>query len=216
MSLPEGNSAPGIHDLISGGFAPSGPSPPAAPPSQSVHVAVPRPRVPGDAVRNRGGEPVGEVDGESSGLRPGAGGSGEPELLDLRLHAPWPGVVIVRVSGPVRGPAVGVLADRVGKQLCRAPHVVLDLAEVSVLDSRGLTVLSTLHQQAMAWGTQLHIVGVEHEAVRQALHTTGGTPLLSLESTADAVIAALPGPVISGASALAASGPDPLRSRPPA
>jgi anti-anti-sigma factor len=114
--------------------------------------------------------------------------------MDLRLHAPTPDVVIVRVSGPVQGVAARVLVNRVGKQLSRAPHVVLDLSDVSVLDPRGLTVLSMLHQQAMARETQLHIVGVEHEVVRRALHSTGLTQLLSRESTADAVIAALPGP----------------------
>lgn len=144
-------------------------------------------------------------------MRPRAGGNGEPELMDLRLHAPTPEVVIVRVSGPVDGMAAGVLTDRVGKQLHRAPHVVLDLGQVSVLGREGLTVLSTLHQQAMARGTQLHIVGADHQVVRQALHSTGLTQLLSRESTADAVIASLPGPIISRAPALAASGPDPLR-----
>lgn len=117
-------------------------------------------------------------------------------------------MVIVRVSGPVDGLAARLLAERVGKQLHRAPHVVIDLGEVGVLGPRGLTVLSTLHQQALARGTQVHIVGAEHDAVRRPLHATGLAQLLSLESTADAVIAALPRPVTSrvGAGRL---GPDP-------
>lgn len=106
-------------------------------------------------------------------------------------------MVIVRMSGPVDGLAARLLAERVGQQLHRAPHVVIDLGDVRILDRRGLTVLSTLHQQALAYGTQLHIVGAEHDAVRRALHATGLAQLLSLESTADAMLAALPHPVIS-------------------
>lgn len=173
---------------------PAVPSPIAPPPSQSLRVAVPTPRVPGDAVSDRGTRPVREIGGERSG--PWAGG-GERELMDLRLHAPRPDVVIVRVSGPVDGLAARLLADRVGKQLHRALHVVIDLGDVSVLDRRGLTVLLTLHQQALARGTQLHLVGAEHDAVCRPLQATGLAQLLSLESTADAVIAALPRPLMS-------------------
>jgi anti-anti-sigma regulatory factor len=54
-----------------------------------------------------------------------------------------------------------VLAERVGKQLLRVPHVVLDLGEVSVLGPQGLTVLLMLCQEAMARGVELHVVGVE-------------------------------------------------------
>lgn len=185
---------------------PAGPSPTSASPSQSVHVAVPRPRVPGDAVSGRGNSPL--AGSAVRGPGPWAGGRGEPELMDLRLHAPRPDVVIVRVSGPVNGLAARRLADRVGKQLHRAPHVVLDLGEVSVLGGWGLTVLSRLHQQALARGTQLHIVGAAHDAVGRALRATGLAPLASRESTADAVIATLPGPVISGVGA-GRLGPDP-------
>ncbi|HEX4103755.1 MAG TPA: STAS domain-containing protein [Pseudonocardiaceae bacterium] len=53
---------------------------------------------------------------------------------------PRPDVVIVRVSGAVGGGTAPVLAERVGKQLLRVPHVVLDLGEVSVLGPQGLTV----------------------------------------------------------------------------
>ncbi len=118
--------------------------------------------------------------------------------MDLRLHAPRPDVVIVRVSGPVDGLAARCLADRVGRQLHRAPHVVLDLGGVSVLGGWGVAVLSGLYQQALARGTQLHIVGAAHDAVRRVLRVTGLAQLASRESSADAVIATLPGPVISG------------------
>lgn len=197
MSLPEsGLSAPdpGPDSGWPGPSALAGPSPTGPSPSWSVRDAVPRLRVPGDAVNDRTKQPAREVGGESA--VPWAGG-GEPELMDLRLHRPTPDVVIVRASGPVDGLAARLLAERVGQQLHRAPHVVIDLGDVGVLGPRGLTVLSTLHQQALERGSQLHIVGAGHDAVRQPLHASGLAQRLSLESTADAVIAALPRPVIS-------------------
>ena len=97
MSLPERKlGAPELDDLIQAAPVRRGPRLPQHPPSQLMRVAVPRPRAPGDAVSNRGGGPVGEVGGERSGLRPRADRSGEPEfepeLMDLRLHAPTPDV----------------------------------------------------------------------------------------------------------------------------
>jgi len=161
-------------------------------------VSVPECELSAPAPR-RDGEPTREVGGESSGLSTSSGG--KLELMDLRLHAPRPDVVIVRVSGPVEGLAARLLADRVGKQLHRAPHVIIDLGEVSVLSPRGVAVLSTLHQQALVRGTRLHIVGAEDDAVHRPLYAMGLAHLLSLESTADAVIAALSDPVVSAVAA---------------
>jgi anti-anti-sigma factor len=80
------------------------------------------------------------------------------------------------------------LAELVRKQLNRAPHVVIDLANVNVLGPRGLAVLLMLHQEAMALGTDLRIVGADHDAVHHPLRVTGLTQLLSFDSTADAVL----------------------------
>jgi anti-anti-sigma factor len=101
-------------------------------------------------------------------------------------------VVIVRVSGTVNRRGAQLLAELARKQLNRAPHVVIDLGDVSALGPRGVAALLTLHQEAMARGTDLHIVGAEHDAVHRPLLVTGLTQLLSLDSTADAVIASLP------------------------
>lgn len=117
--------------------------------------------------------------------RAGAGGS-------AALHTPTPDVVIVRVSGTVNRRGAQLLAELARKQLNRAPHVVIDLGGVSVLGPRGVAVLLTLHQEAMARGTELRIVGAEHDAVHRPLQVTGLTQLLTLDSTADAVIASLP------------------------
>lgn len=137
------------------------------------------------------GQPGREVGGEESGRRPRAGG-GAPELVDVRLHMPRPDLVVVRVSGTVDGVTAPVVAQRVGWQLRRAPHVVVDLSGVRVLGPQGLTVLFGLHRQAIACGVELHIVGAEHDAVRGPLHAGGLAQLVVFESTVDAVIAGLP------------------------
>lgn len=112
--------------------------------------------------------------------------------LELRVYAPIPEAVIVRVSGTVNTRTAAVVAQRVGHQLTRAPHVVVDLGEVTAMDTRGLTVFRTLHRQATATGTEIHLVRAEHDAVRPALRTTGLDQLFTVDSTADAVIAGLP------------------------
>jgi anti-sigma B factor antagonist len=117
--------------------------------------------------------------------------------MDLRLHMPRPDVVIVRVSGSVDPVTAPMLAQRVGKQLTRVPHVIVDLGEVSVLSPQGLTVLLMLYQEAMARGVKLHIVGVERDAVRRPLHARGLAQLVSFGATVDGVIASLPLPVRS-------------------
>jgi anti-anti-sigma factor len=138
-------------------------------------------------------QPVCEPTGERPRLRSGVASADEAELVDLvRLHAPTPDVVIVRVSGTVNRRGAQLLAELARKQLNRAPHVVIDLANVSVLGPRGVAALLTLHQEAMALGTDLRIVGADHEAVHRPLRVTGLTQLLSFDSTADAVIASLP------------------------
>ncbi len=114
-------------------------------------------------------------------------------------------MVIVRVSGAVDPVTAPVLAARVGKQLTRVPHVIVDLGEVSVLGPQGLTVLLVLYQEAMARGVELHIVGVESDAVRRPLHARGLAQLVRFDATADAVIASLPLP---SAHASTLTGPD--------
>jgi anti-anti-sigma factor len=112
--------------------------------------------------------------------------------LELRVYAPTPDVVIVRVSGTVTRGTAAVLAKRVGHQLTRAPHVVVDLGEVTAVDPAGLAVLLTLHQRASVNGTQIYLARAGHDAVRPALQTVGLAQLFTLAPTADAVIAGLP------------------------
>ncbi|MFC5996516.1 STAS domain-containing protein [Pseudonocardia hispaniensis] len=115
------------------------------------------------------------------------------ELLDIRLHAPTPGVVIVWAAGRVTGTTAPQLVLRTGQQFHRAPHVILDLSGVEDLDRDALQLLGTLPERARAAATQLHIAGVEHEAMAGHLRHLGfeeqPTP-----APAAAVLASLAGP----------------------
>ncbi len=109
--------------------------------------------------------------------------------LDLRIYAPIPEVVIVRVSGVVDSRTAPVLAKRVNKQLTRASHVVIDLGQVTVLGPLGLAVLRRLQSQATANGTQIHLATAQRADVHRALHGAGLDQLFSLHTTVEAVIA---------------------------
>lgn len=107
---------------------------------------------------HRSDMPVCEPPGERSRLRSRAAGADEPELVDLlRLHTPTPDVVIVRVSGTVDRRGAQLLVELARKQFNRAPHVVIDLDNVSAFGPRGVAVLLVLHQEATARGTDLRI-----------------------------------------------------------
>lgn len=112
--------------------------------------------------------------------------------LELRVYAPIPEVVIVRASGSVNRLTAGVLAQRIDQQLRRAPHVVVDLGEVTVVDPCDLAVLFRVHQRARVKGTRIYLARAERDAVRRALRITGLDKLFTLAPTADAVIAGLP------------------------
>jgi anti-sigma B factor antagonist len=128
---------------------------------------------------------------EPRGRNPAAAArtSGVLSDLDVRIYAPIPEVVIVRVGGTVDRFTVAVLAERVGKQLTRAPHVVVDLGDVTAVEPRGLAGLLTLHHQATASGTEIHIARAEDDTVRRALRITGLDQLFTLVPTADTVMA---------------------------
>ncbi len=113
----------------------------------------------------------------------------EPEPpLDVRLYAPCPEVVVVRVSGSVDARSTGLLDERVGQQLSRSPHVVVDLSDVSYLGSHAVDVLRRLHERACAAGSRLHLAA-EHDAVRRPLHLSGLDEVVPVSAAADAVVA---------------------------
>ncbi|MGI9000975.1 MAG: STAS domain-containing protein [Pseudonocardia sp.] len=117
------------------------------------------------------------------------GATPEPNL-EVRLHSPTREVVVVRVGGMLDTLSAPLLAERVGQQLSRAPHVVIDLGDVTSVTVAGVAALSCLHRQAMEAGTQLHLAA-EHDTVRQALHVAELDQLFPIAPTAAAVLACL-------------------------
>ncbi|WP_300007221.1 STAS domain-containing protein [Pseudonocardia sp.] len=107
---------------------------------------------------------------------------------DLRLYSPRPEVVVVRVSGAVDQRGAELLGERVGQQLARATHVVLDLAGVPGLGRWGARVLAELDREATRCGAFLHIAGVEEPEMREQLRTAH----LDTAPCADAVVALIP------------------------
>ena len=113
-----------------------------------------------------------------------------PEPVDVRLHAPVPDVVVVRVAGTVDATAAPVLAERVGQQYHRACHVVLDLTDVTFLGASGLRVLRDLLRGAARVGVRLHLAA-DHRAVCRPLHLAGMGRAPVLNPSADLVLARL-------------------------
>lgn len=111
------------------------------------------------------------------------------ESLDVRLHAPTPDVVIVRVIGPLHPRSCPMLAIRVRQQLHRAPHVILDLSSVTGMDLEVAAELRALLAKAESCGTRLHIAA-ENEPVVEGLRRIDLDRYVVLGS-ADAVLASL-------------------------
>jgi len=115
--------------------------------------------------------------------------AGRDEPLDVRLHAPTPDAVVVRVAGALHLCNCGELTTRVRQQLCRAPHVVVDLTSVSSVDVRVAGELRTLRARAVGCGTHLHIAAENERVVEVLRRVDVGEPVVN--RTADAVLACL-------------------------
>ncbi|QYN38450.1 STAS domain-containing protein [Pseudonocardia sp. DSM 110487] len=111
------------------------------------------------------------------------------EPLDVRLHAPTPDTVIVRVIGPLEAHSCATLAIRVRQQLHRAPDVILDLSSVTWMDLQVATVLRALHAMAVDCGTHLHIAA-ENDRVLEGLRRIDLGERV-VPGTADAVLACI-------------------------
>jgi anti-anti-sigma factor len=128
---------------------------------------------------------------------------GAPKL-DVRLHVPIPDVVVVRVSGSVDEATSLELARRVGQQLGRAPHVVIDLQDVGSLCERFLRLLRALHRRASAAGTRLH-VSADRPDLLGSLQRSGLDQLVPVCPAAEVVVAGIA--AMSGAAGYWPDGP---------
>jgi hypothetical protein len=111
------------------------------------------------------------------------------EPLDVRLHAPTPDIVIVRVIGPLDPRGCTTLAIRVRQQLHRAPHVILDLSSVTWMDPEVACELRALRSRAVDCRTHLHFAAENERIVEGLRRIDPGVPVVA--GTADAVLACL-------------------------
>jgi MFS superfamily sulfate permease-like transporter len=133
----------------------------------------------------------------------------EPDPLDVRLHAPTTDTVIVWVAGPIRQADAPLLTLRIRQQLERAMHVILDLSSVTWLEPTVAADLRTLEADADKRGCRLHIAGAGNAAIAEPLRLLESAHQLA-SGPADAVLAALAGRSVGGATSVAsavASGP---------
>lgn len=111
------------------------------------------------------------------------------EPLDVRLHAPTPDIVIVRVIGLLDASGCPTLAIRVLQQLHRAPHVILDLSSVTWMDPELAAELRALRSTAVDCGTHLHFAAENERVVEGLRRIDLGEPVV--DGTADVVLACL-------------------------
>lgn len=112
----------------------------------------------------------------------------ETQRLDLRLHAPRAGVVVVRVAGAVDEGSTPELRDTLRSQLDRATHVIVDLADVCALGRRGAAALAEFDRSAARIGCHVHVTDVPDRRVRNELISAGMAPT----SCPETVVALLP------------------------
>jgi anti-anti-sigma factor len=110
--------------------------------------------------------------------------------VEVRLHAPVPDVVVVRVVGALDGPSVSLLSERVRQQYRRARHVVIDLGDVTFLGASGLSVLRDLLRRASKVGVRLYLAA-DHRAVCRPLHLARFDDEPVLGPSADLILARL-------------------------
>lgn len=111
------------------------------------------------------------------------------EPLDVRLHAPNPDTVIVRVTGRLHLRNCAMLVIRARQQLHRAPHVILDLSPVTWMDVQVARELRALNARAVGCGTHLHIAAENERVVDVLRRIDVGETVVP--GTADAVLARL-------------------------
>jgi len=78
-------------------------------------------------------------------------------VLEVRLHEPRPGVLLVRPTGALTGATAGQLADRIGRRGHRGRHVVVDVGDVAPVTPAAVAALVTAAEQARLLGVTLHL-----------------------------------------------------------
>jgi anti-sigma B factor antagonist len=98
---------------------------------------------------------------------------------------------VVRVGGEVDLGTAGELSDHLAAATQQAgPHLVIDLTDVSFMDSTGLKVLLTTHKRQLLLGGHLALAGVGR-SVRKVLTVTGLDQTFLLCDSVDEALAAV-------------------------
>jgi anti-anti-sigma factor len=105
-----------------------------------------------------------------------------PARLDVRQDRDPAGQVRVRLTGEIDMSSVGTLAHALAALQRTAPSLVVDLADVTFLDSTGIAVLVIAHRRAVCAGKTLTVVNAQG-GVRRVLDITGVLPTLTGPAT---------------------------------
>jgi anti-sigma B factor antagonist len=95
------------------------------------------------------------------------------ELLELTVERPASGVCVVTVDGELDMLTAPALETCLREQLSTNPsHLVVDLQQVSFLDSKGLNCLLQVREATQTTNTQLHLAGLVTRAVARPLQVS--------------------------------------------
>ena len=92
--------------------------------------------------------------------------------LEVRVHERTPTTAVITAAGEIDRDSCAEIRRCITAELGPRRRVVLDLSAVTFLDSAGIRMLLTCHQEAQAHGDRIEI-GQAHEVVRQVLAVCG-------------------------------------------
>lgn len=101
-----------------------------------------------------------------------------PARLQVRRACDRGGRVRVSLAGEIDMSSADTLARALETLPRTAPSLVVDLADVTLLDSTGIAVLVLAQRRAVAAGQSLTVVNAR-DMVRRALDITGALPTLT-------------------------------------
>lgn len=115
-------------------------------------------------------------------------GAAVPERLLITRTAADDGTCVLSVAGEVDLDGSAQLRDALLSCLDAAPGTVVDLSEVTFMDSSGINALITAHQAAQANGTRLRLAAPQ-DAVLRVLQLVGVDTLIPCHPTLGAALA---------------------------
>ena len=112
----------------------------------------------------------------------------------VQSPVPPAGVVVLRLPAEVDLAVAQQVRDDLTRSLTAdGPHLVVDAADVTFMDSTGVNALVHAYEQAAALGGSLHVVATG-ASVRRVLEITGLAGRLGLVATAEDAFGCLSNP----------------------